>query len=101
MISKEEWLAHHNKVKSTGQSMRGYAKENGLSYESFRYWSRKFKAAKIAKCPADGKGDFLPVIQRENENSQIRISVDCVDVIVEKNVDLDHLRSLIVFLKGI
>jgi hypothetical protein len=102
MISKEDWEVHSKRFKGLSQTMRSYTRQYDLPYETFRYWYRKINNSKLDKsneCSLVNSGDFLPARIETNQSSKIILRISGVEISVERNVDREHLKGLILILK--
>lgn len=88
-LSKQEWEAHVLNYDIESRNMRGYCREKGISYQSFRYWYKRLRGD-LANSPAQAKlakPCFLPV-RLKNQNSKtavqgrLRLKVKDITIVV-------------------
>jgi transposase-like protein len=106
MSSKEErrqtWIARVTAYKQSGQTMKVWCSEQGVTLDQLKYWLRKFKSE------AGGSGSpaptsFVPLVLNESSSSpssaSLRLHVG--DVHIEVNVGFNPglLRDVVATLR--
>jgi len=68
-LSKAEWATHVLSYDAESCNMRGYCREKGIPYQSFRYWFKRLRSdlAKDSDQLQETKPCFLP-IRLKNQN---------------------------------
>lgn len=105
MLTKEEWVLRVTDYNQSGfNNVRGYCRDNNLSYQAFRYWISKLSEPKSddVKQAARQKrqGNLLPVvIQTQNNSAKLQLSVNEVNLYLESNFDEQLLKRVISLLK--
>jgi hypothetical protein len=105
MVSKEEWVQHVTDYRQSGlNNVRGYCRDNNLSYQAFRYWISRLSEPKSDDFKQSArqkhKGNLLPVvIQAQNSSAKLQLSVNEVNLHLDSNFNEQLLKRVLSLLK--
>ncbi len=100
-LSKQEWEVYVLSYDSKACSVRGYCREKGIPYESFRYWYKKLRGDLASSLDQSkvGKPCFLPICLK-NQNSKtvnqcrLRLKLNDITIVVSaEDFSPDLLRQ--------
>ena len=87
---REFWLAHWQRCRDRGMTLKDYAQQEGLSVSVFYGWSQRFKRE------ANGSSAFTRVTLLPEAPAEYRLCFPNGLVLEWRGVaDLDHLRRLV------
>ena len=100
-LSKQEWEAHVLNYDIKSCSMRGYCREEGLPYQTFRYWFKRLRIDLVSNPDQSkvSKPCFLPVRQKNQSlkttgQGRLRLELNDITIIVSaEDFNLELLQQ--------
>lgn len=102
MMNKEErrqaWIARITAYQQSGQTMKVWCGEQGVTLDQLKYWLRKLKA-ESARALAHAPTSFVPLVVRESNDlpasASLRLHIGAVRIEVNSGFDPKLLREVI------